>query len=68
MDKEIDIAGPELAHQLASLGLVDEYRIYVHPIILGGGKAFFAGPQRPLRVAGNNRIGKETVQLIYAAA
>jgi len=36
---EIEVAGPSLAGSLTSLGLIDEYRLYLHPVVLGGGKA-----------------------------
>src|SRR6516165_10695099 len=47
---EIAVAGPELAGSLTNLGLIDEYRIYLRPIVLGGGKPFFVGPCPPLRL------------------
>jgi hypothetical protein len=31
-DGEIEVAGPELAHGLTELGLIDEYRICLHPV------------------------------------
>jgi riboflavin biosynthesis pyrimidine reductase len=40
---EIEVAGPELAHQLGLLGLIDEYRIYLHPVAIGSGRPCFAG-------------------------
>ncbi len=43
---EIEVAGPDLARSLTDLGLIDEYRIYLHPVVLGRGKPFFAGPGR----------------------
>src|SRR5215213_5624714 len=50
---EIEVAGPTLAHSLTELGLIDEYRIYLHPVVLGQGKSYFAGPRPPLRLAGS---------------
>jgi dihydrofolate reductase len=47
---EIEVGGPDLARSLTDLGLVDEYRLYVHPLVLGRGKPFFAGPRPPLRL------------------
>src|SRR5215469_3371259 len=44
----IDVAGPELAGTLTTLGLIDEYRLYFRPYILGAGKPFFFGPRPPL--------------------
>jgi len=37
---EIEVAGPNLAQSLTELGLIDEYRIYLHPVVLGHGKPF----------------------------
>ena len=45
---EIAIGGPDLARSLTDLGLIDEYRLYLHPIVLGRGKPFFSGPRPPL--------------------
>src|SRR3954468_9881997 len=33
-DGEIEVAGPELAQSLTELGLIDEYRIYLHPVVV----------------------------------
>jgi dihydrofolate reductase len=40
-DGEIDVGGPTLAATLARLGLIDEYRLYQRPVVLGAGKPFF---------------------------
>jgi dihydrofolate reductase len=65
---EIDVAGPELARSLSDLGLIDEYRLYLHPIVLGRGKPFFAGPRPPLRLVASDRIGEKVVRLTYVPA
>jgi dihydrofolate reductase len=65
LDGEIGVAGPELAGSLAELGLIDEYRIYLRPIVLGRGKPFFTGPRAPLRLVSSDRLGKDTVRLTY---
>src|SRR6187551_1264418 len=49
-DGEIEVAGPTLAHSLTDLGLIDEYRIYLHPVVVGQGKTYFAGPRPRLRL------------------
>jgi riboflavin biosynthesis pyrimidine reductase len=36
------------AGSLTNLGLIDEYRIYLHPIVLGRGKPFFSGRRSAL--------------------
>ena len=63
---EIEVAGPELAGSLA--GLVDEYRLYLHPIVLGRGKPFFTGPRPPLRLVASDRIGEQVIRLTYVPA
>jgi dihydrofolate reductase len=64
-DGEIEVAGPELAHSLAELGLIDEYRIYLHPVVLGHGKPYFTGPRPPLRLTAHDRIGGDVIRLAY---
>ena len=65
---EIEVAGPELARSLTDLGLIDEYHLYFHPIVLGEGKPFFAGPRSSLRLLSSDRIGENVVRLIYVPA
>lgn len=66
LDGEIDVAGPELAGSLTALGLIDEYRLYFRPFILGGGKPYFAGPRPPLRLVHAESVGEDAVRLTYA--
>lgn len=65
---EIDIAGPRLARSLGDLGLIDEYRLYLHPVVLGHGTPFFGGPRPPLRLVASDRIDKDVVRLTYVPA
>lgn len=65
---EIEVAGPHLAHSLTELGLIDEYRIYLHPVVLGQGKPYFAGPRPPLRLVSHDRIGEDVIRLVYVPA
>ena len=65
---EIDVAGPELARSLTDLGLIDEYRLYLHPVVLGRGKPFFAGPRPRLRLVASDRIGEDVIRLTYVPA
>jgi dihydrofolate reductase len=65
---EIEVAGPDLARSLTDLGLIDEYRLYLHPVVLGGGKPFFAGPRPPLRLVANDLMGEDVIRLTYAPA
>ena len=65
---EISVSGPDLAGNLARLGLVDEVRMYLHPIVLGSGKPFFSGPQPRLRLTASDRITEDVVRLTYVPA
>ncbi|HLQ92901.1 MAG TPA: dihydrofolate reductase family protein [Xanthobacteraceae bacterium] len=65
---EIEVAGPDLARSLTDLGLIDEYQIYLHPVVLGRGKPFFAGPRPPLRLVAGDRIGEDVMRLRYVPA
>jgi len=65
---EIEVAGPVLAQSLTDLGLIDEYRLYFRPFVLGRGAPFFAGPRPPLRFVASDRIGEDTVRLSYVPA
>jgi dihydrofolate reductase len=67
-DGEIEVAGPGLAQSLTELGLIDEYRIYLHPVVLGHGKPYFAGPRPPLRLVADDRIGEDVIRLVYVPA
>lgn len=68
LDGEIDVGGPELVKSLSELGLIDEYRLYFHPVVLGRGKPFFVGSRPPLRLAGNDAIGARVIRLTYVVA
>jgi dihydrofolate reductase len=62
---EIEVAGPTLAHSLTELGLIDEYRIYLHPVVLGQGTPYFAGARPRLRLVTSDRIGEDVIKLTY---
>jgi riboflavin biosynthesis pyrimidine reductase len=63
---EIEVAGPDLAKSLAGYGLIDEYQLYVHPVVLGSGKPFFAGPLPRLRLLASDVICEDIIRLTYA--
>ena len=65
---EIEVAGPDLARSLTDLGLIDEYRLYLHPVVLGRGKPFFAGPRPPLRFVASDLIDDDVIRLTYVPA
>ncbi len=68
LDGEIDVAGPVLAQSLTDLGLIDEFRLYYHPVVLGRGSPFFAGPPPPLGLVASDRIGDSAIRLTYVPA
>jgi dihydrofolate reductase len=65
---EIAVAGPGLAGRLTDLGLVDAYRLYLHPVVLGRGTPFFAGARPRLRLVATDRIDEDTIRLTYVPA
>ncbi|NUR24536.1 MAG: dihydrofolate reductase, partial [Catenulispora sp.] len=42
--------GSGLAATLTALGLIDEYHIAVHPVVLGGGRKLFADPKQRIKL------------------
>ena len=43
---EIAIGGATLAAEAAAAGLIDEYRVIVHPVLVGGGRSYFPQGER----------------------
>jgi dihydrofolate reductase len=68
VEGDIDVAGPELAGYLTGLGLIDEYRLYFRPFVLGGGKPFFAGARPSLRLVGMAQVEEDAVRLSFVPA
>ncbi|MEU4713267.1 dihydrofolate reductase family protein [Micromonospora purpureochromogenes] len=62
--------GSGAAAALTALGLIDEYQVIVHPVVLGGGRPVFpGGPERlDLRLAGSRVFDGRTVLLRYERA
>ena len=67
-DGEIEVAGPDLAMSLTALGLIDEYRIYLHPVVIGHGKPYFAAARPPLRLVSHDVMGDGVIRLSYVPA
>lgn len=65
---EIAVAGPRFAKSLTDLGLIDEYRIYLHPVVIGRGDPYFAGPRPPLRLVSADRMDDDILRLSYVPA
>ena len=49
-DGDIGVAGANIAGQYVTRGLVDEYRLIVHPVVLGSGTPFWPVLDQPLRL------------------
>lgn len=65
---EIQVGGSVLAHTLTEAGLIDEYRLYLRPIVLGSGTPFFAGPRPPLRLVASDMTPGGVIRLTYVPA
>lgn len=64
---EIEISGAALAASLGTAGLIDEYRLYTQPVVLGTGTPFFAEGFRPdLRLVGTEVLPDDVVLSRYA--
>jgi dihydrofolate reductase len=68
LEGEIDVGGPVLAGSLSAAGLIDEYRLYLRPVVLGSGTPFFTGPLPPLHLVGTTLIGEDLIRLTYVPA
>lgn len=67
MDGYISVAGAELAAHLARANLIDEYRLYMHPVVLGGGKPYFqSGLSLTLKPLGTESLTQGVTLLRYA--
>jgi len=68
-ESEIAIGGATLAVQAAAADLIDEYRLRVSPVLLGGGIPFFGHDRRrvPLELVASRTFDTGVVALRYAA-
>lgn len=68
-DGDLDVGGPTLAAQFIERGLVDVYRLLVHPVILGAGTPYFPRLERSagLRLTETRTFASGVVELAYAA-
>jgi dihydrofolate reductase len=64
------IGSTELVHTLVEHGLVDELRVMIDPVVLGGGKRIFRddGALRPLRLLDSTVTTTGAILAIYAPA
>jgi dihydrofolate reductase len=47
---DLALGGSTIAATFMRLGLIDEYRLFVRPVVLGGGQAYFTALDRPANV------------------
>ena len=65
--KNILTGGPNIASQLIALGLIDEYHLMVHPIVVGGGTRLFEGiSPLPLKLLETRTLKSGCMLLRYA--
>jgi dihydrofolate reductase len=62
---DVEVAGPGLALSVADMGLIDEYQIYIHPVVLGHGKPLFAGPRPRFRLVASEVMSGSVIRLTY---
>ena len=63
------LGGADLAATFMRLDLIDEYRIYVHPLVIGKGRPLFASDASvTLRLAETRAFGNGVVLLCYERA
>jgi dihydrofolate reductase len=67
---DIAIGGATLAHEAAALGLIDEYRAMVHPVLVGGGIPYFPHHERrvDLELVETRTFSSNVVYLRYRVA
>jgi dihydrofolate reductase len=66
-DGVLAVGGATLASSLPP-GLIDEYRVVIHPVTIGAGRAFFQGQKLNLKLMGIKRFKSGVVQLTYEPA
>jgi dihydrofolate reductase len=64
--RDITVGGPDLAGQVMKAGLLDEYHLFVTPVIVGGGnRALPDGVRVKLELLGERRFASGVVYLHY---
>jgi len=65
-DRDLSVGGPDLAAQAIKAGLVDEYHLFVTPIVVGGGKRSLPDDVRlKLELLDERRFANGVVHLHY---
>ena len=63
--RDLTVGGPELAAQAIEAGLVDEYQLFLVPVIVGGGKRSLPDSRVNLELLDEHRFRDGTVYLHY---
>jgi dihydrofolate reductase len=65
--KDMEVGGAALAASFAQLGLIDEYQVYIHPVLVGAGTPMFQNRDhlQTLRLAGTHVFRSGVVHLKY---
>ena len=68
--KDMSVGGANLASTFIRLGLIDEYRLFIHPVVVGRGTPFFPALDDPLklRLVETRTFGSGVVYLCYQPA
>ena len=65
-DRDISVGGPELAAEAIRAGLVDEWHLFLNPVVIGAGKAALPdGVRVDLELLDERRFGNGVVHLHY---
>jgi dihydrofolate reductase len=65
-ERDLTVGGPDLAAQAIQAGLVDEYHLFVAPVVVGGGnQALPDNLRQRLELLDERRFGNGTVYLHY---
>jgi dihydrofolate reductase len=65
VEDDIEAIMRRLKTRLVTLGLIDEYRVCFHSIVLGRGKRFFAGARPLLPLVASDRTDEGVIKLTY---
>jgi dihydrofolate reductase len=68
VEGDVAVGGAGLAATFTGLGLIDEYRLFVSPTVLGGGTRFFPAARLDLELVETRTFGSRVVYLRYRTA
>jgi len=68
LDGNVEVAGTVLAASLGDAGLIDEYHLYLHPVVIGSGKPYFTRHRPPLKLVNSEMMSGGVIRLSYVPA